>query len=147
MLLYNGVVIYERKLSKSAYGAMVEELAGELEVDAAQVEQMLSGADQAGPHAEAVGACLERYVARMIEEMRMPLSYVSNQYPDAAADQLLLVGGGARLDGLARHLAEAMDWPVCAVVMAELAEGPESLDRDYGSTLVVAAGLAWAPEE
>lgn len=147
VLLYNGVVIYERKLPKSAYGAMVEELAGQLDADAAAVEGMLSDADQAEPHTEAISAGLERYVARMIEEMKIPLSYVSNQYPDSSADQLLLVGGGARLGGLDRQLAEAMDWPVCAAVMAELSDGPESLDRDYGSTLVVAAGLAWAMEE
>jgi len=147
VLLYDGVVIYERKLPKSAYGAMVDALAAELGVDVAQVERMLSGAEAAGPHAQAVGARIERYAARIIEEMKIPLSYVSNQYPDAPADQLLLVGGGARLDGLARQLAEAMDRPVRAATMAELADGPESLDRDYGPTLVVAAGLAWAPQE
>jgi len=147
VLLYNGVVIYQRKLPKSAYGAMVGELAGELGIDTAQVEKMLSGADQAQPRPEAANACLERYVAGIIEEMRIPLSYVSNQYPDAASDRLLLVGGGAQLDGLARRLAEAMDWPVCPATMSELVDGPESMDRDYGSTLVVAAGLAWAEED
>ena len=147
VLLYNGVVIYERKLPKSAYGAMIDELAGQLKVDAAQVELMLSGEAPPGPHAEAVAAAVERYAARIIEEMRIPLSYVSNQYPDAATDQLLLVGGGARLAGLAGQLAEAMGWPVRAAAMGELAEGPESLDREYGSSLVVAAGLAWAAEE
>jgi len=147
VLLYNGAVIYQRKLPKSAYGVMVDGLAGDLGMDAAQVEKMLSGADRAQPRPEAVDACLERYVAGIIEEMRIPLSYVSNQYPDVGSDRLLLVGGGARLDGLARRLAEAMDWTVCAARMADLADGPESLDRDYGSTLVVAAGLAWAEED
>lgn len=147
VLLYNGVIIYQRKLPKSAYGEMVGGLAGELGIDAAQVEKMLTTADTAQPRPQAVDACLERYVAGIIEEMRIPLSYVSNQYPDAASDRLLLVGGAARLDGLARRLAEAMDWPVCAARMAELADGPESLDREYGSTLVVAAGLAWAEED
>ena len=147
VLLYNGVVIYQRKLPKSAYGAMVENLASELSLDVAQAEKMLSDTNQAHPHTQTVGDCLDRYVAGIIEEMTIPLSYVSNQYPDAASDRLLLVGGGARLDGLAESLAEAMDWPVCAARMAELADGPESLDRDYGSTLVVAAGLAWAEED
>ncbi len=147
VLLYNGVIIYERKLPKSAYGTMIDELAGELGVEAPKIEKMLSGEDRTESSAKTVGACLERYVARIVEETRIPLSYVSNQYPDATPDRLLLVGGGAKLDGLATRLAEAMDWPVTAATMSELAEGPESLDRDYGTTLIIATGLAWAEED
>jgi len=145
VLLYDRVVIYERKLPKSAYGAFVGELAGELGVDVPQAEKMLRGPSQAG--AEAMDAACQRYASKLAEEMRIPLSYVSNQYADAVADQLLLVGGGARLDGLAGRLADAMDWPVRVVAAADLAECPAPLNGDCGSTMVVAAGLAWPMED
>jgi len=147
VLLYDRVVIYERKLPKSAYGAMVGELAGELGADAAQVEKMLRGSSPAGAEAEAIAAAHQRYALRMAEEMRIPLSYVSNQYSDAVADQLLLVGGGARLAGLAGQLAGAMDWPVRVVATSDLAECPAPLKSDCGSTMVVATGLAWPVED
>jgi Tfp pilus assembly PilM family ATPase len=147
VLLYDRVVIYERKLPKSAYGALVGELAGELDVDAPQAEKMLCGSSQPGAHAQAIDAARQRYAARLAEEMRIPLSYVSNQYADAAADQLLLVGGGAGLDGLAGQLADAMDWPVRPVAAADLAEWAAPTKADCGSTMVVAAGLAWPMED
>jgi len=147
VLLYDRVVIYERKLPKSAYGAMVGELAGELGVDLPQAERMLSGQSPAGQGEQKIDAARRQYAAQMAEEMRIPLSYVSNQYSDAAADQLLLVGGGARLEGLAGQLAEAMDWPVRVVSTADLAECPAPLSGDCGSTTVVAAGLAWPMED
>ena len=147
VLLYDRVVIYERKLPKSAYGAMVGELAGELGADVQQAERMLRGLSPAGAGAQAIDAARQRYASRMAEEMRIPLSYVSNQYSDAVADQLLLVGGGAMLEGLAGQLAGAMDWPVRVVGMADLAECPAPLDHDCGSTMVVAAGLAWPMED
>ncbi len=147
VLLYDSVVIYERKLPKSAYGAMVGELARTLGFDVPQAEGMLRGSSPAGTDAQAIDAARKQYVSRMAEEMRIPLSYVSNQYSDAVADQLLLVGGGARLEGLAEQLAAAMDWPVRVVATADLAECPVRMKGDCGSTMVVAAGLAWPMED
>lgn len=147
VLLYDRVVIYERKLPKSAYGAFVGKLAGELGVDTPQAEKMLRGPSQAGDATQAIDAACQRYASRLAEEMRIPLSYVSNQYTDAVAEQLLLVGGGARLQGLAGRLADAMDWPVRSVAVADLAECPAPLMGHCGSTMVVAAGLAWPMED
>jgi Tfp pilus assembly PilM family ATPase len=146
VLLYDRVVIYERKLPKSAYGALVGELAGELRVDVPRAEKMLRDSSLDGDSKEAIAAAIQQYATRLAEEMRIPLSYVSNQYSDAVADQLLLVGGGARLDGLAGQIADAMDWPVRVVAAADVAECPAPLNGDCGSTMLVAAGLAWPME-
>jgi hypothetical protein len=70
-----------------------------------------------------------------------------NQYPDGAAEQLLLVGGGSRITGLADRLAETMDWPVRAAALSDLVECPTDLDRQLGATSIAAAGLAWTAEE
>ena len=145
VLLYDGVVIYDRKLARSAYGALVASLATQFGQPLDEMEKMLRAGRDAG--LQAVAPARERYAACLAEEMRIPLSYVSNQYPDANAEQLLLVGGGARLEGLAGMLAEAMDWPVRAVAMSDLADCDAQLDAECGAALVAATGLAWTTEE
>ena len=78
----------------------------------------------------------------IVAEMRIPLSYLSNQYPDAPMQRLLVVGGGGRLGWLKGNLAAALDIDVRIVRPSDLAECPDSFDRQFGPTLAAALGLA-----
>lgn len=147
VLVYDGVVIYERKLAKSALGDWVCELAKRLGIETREAEAALFGQAEHKDHAQAASDACERYAANLAEEMKIPLSYVMNQYPDGTAEQLLLVGGGSRMSGLTDRLAEAMAWPVRTATLPELVDCSADLDPRLGATSVAAAGLAWAGEE
>jgi Tfp pilus assembly PilM family ATPase len=93
------------------------------------------------PAAAGPGGAITRLAEGIVAEMRIPFSYLANQYPDAPVLRLLIVGGGGRLGWLKNHLAAALGADVRIVLPSDLAECPDSFDRQFGSTLAVALGL------
>jgi type IV pilus assembly protein PilM len=147
--MYHNVVVYERRLTKGGLGALVRALEQELGLGPEATERLLrqGGVWQAGgtglaAGGEAAGFAADACFASMVEEMRIPLSYLANQYPEAALERLLLIGGGATLPGLRDYLASGLDVDVQVVRPTDLAACPESLDADYGPALALAIGLA-----
>ena len=153
ILMYEGVVVYERKLPRSGVHGLIKALAAELERTEEQVERELHekafwSALSAGSGAgEADGdTAADRYLAGLVEEMRIPMSYLANQYPEAALERFLLVGGGATIPGLPDRLGAALACEVQAVLPSDLVICPESFDEQYGPALAAALGLS-RPEE
>ena len=60
--------------------------------------------------------------------------------------RLLIVGGGGRLGWLKDHLAAALGTDVRIALPSDLAECPDSFDRQFGPTLAVAMGLGGQEE-
>jgi type IV pilus assembly protein PilM len=148
VLLHKGVVVYERALARSGLGQLVESLAAGsgLAIDEAERLLTASAPDDgapvaAAPHGDRLRAATSAYRASLVQEMRIPLSYLSNQYPDAAVERLLLVGGGASIAELTEHLAADLEMDVRQVSPSDLATGNESYDEDYGPALALAMGL------
>jgi len=155
-LLHQDAVVYERKLGKGGIGPLVSAIARRCELDAAIAERFLiekgldaDGADSAVTNGKvtpeaaqlARGAAID-YFNGTIDEMRIPLSYLANQYPDAAMERLIMVGGGARIPGLSDRLADELDIEVRIAGAADLAECTDDLDKEYGPALATAIGLA-----
>jgi Tfp pilus assembly PilM family ATPase len=88
----------------------------------------------------AVAACLETVAA----ELRIPLSYLANQYPDAHVKRLLLIGGGARVAGLADFLNRSLNMDVRVVKASDLCQCDAQAECGGGGgpSLAVAIGLA-----
>lgn len=144
VLLFQHTLVYERGLSRSGLNSLATSLAEELSSDLRQVEEMLTGArklDGRTRKAKALAAAMAGHFGALVEEMRIPLSYLANQYPDAEMERLLLVGGGAALPGLPEHLASALECDVRVALPSDFAECPESFDTAYGPTLATAVGL------
>ena len=152
ILLYKHVVVYERKLPKNGLASLVGPVAAELGTQADQVEHRLaSGSLEMGSSAPAgadgtPGRAIDQFLDGIVEEMRIPVSYLANQYPDAAVERLLLTGGGARLPLLPAYLADALECDVRVVWPSTLATCPETFDKEFGSTLTVAFGLGLSEE-
>jgi Tfp pilus assembly PilM family ATPase len=148
VLLFQGVVVYERNLAKSGLSALVAPLAHQLKLSVEDAEESLSGRRASGRRsarrrgrAEAIDAAIAGHLKAMVQEMRIPLSYLANQYPDVAMERLLLVGGGAGLEGLEEHLASSLETEVRVVLPSDMAQCPRSFDKEYGPTLAAAVGL------
>ena len=136
IFLHEGVVVYERTLGANGMVAAIATMAAELQVDAETAEHLLAGRDPtpgpAGDDApaqtiEQVHAASAAYFAELVKEIRPPLSYMANQYSDAAVERLLLTGDGASMPGLYAHLVSSLDLDVRAKT---------------GPALTVARGLA-----
>jgi Tfp pilus assembly PilM family ATPase len=150
VLLYQGVVVYERKRAKGGLHAIVASLADHLQLKAQSVERLLMAGSLVSPQAgqgddseaaETVRAAATDHFDTMIEEMRMPVSYVSNQYPDAAMDRMLLIGGGAKIPGLAEYLDSRLEFEVRSVRLTDLTACSQELEEAHGPALTVAVGL------
>ena len=89
-----------------------------------------------------VRAALDAHFEVILQEMRIPLSYVANQYPDAGMERLLLIGCGTELAGLEARLASRLDCQVRTVRPSDLCGAGREVDEDYGACLTVAVGLS-----
>ena len=150
VLWYEGVVVYERNLPKGGLGALAKLLPSDRGTDLRQVarvpvENAPTGAGAgAGSSGDLPHELLEPTAAHfenIVQEMRIPLSYVANQYPDAAMERLLLIGDGAGIPGLKAHLASALELAVHIVAPADLADYPETVGCEPDASLTVAVGL------
>jgi Tfp pilus assembly PilM family ATPase len=149
VLLYREVVVYQRKLAKGGVGALVNALAHQRGQEPVAVERLLMATDLSapqavgprGPAAEDLRAAAGDYFAEMIEEMKMPLSYLANQYPDATMQRLLVVGGGAMVPGLVELLAGALGVEVAAASPLPPGRTPHQTDSPCSPALALAVGL------
>ena len=149
ILMHGETVAYERNLTRSGLAALVLARGAEPAPTEEQVDQLLGPAERqaAGPADGRIGPEARRqYVEGLIDEMRIPLSYLASQYPDSPLERLLLVGGGGRLPGLAKALGPALGCEVRVAGPGELAACPEEIAADHGAELMTALGLA-QPDE
>ena len=148
VLLYQGVVVYERKLVKCGISSLVDSLSRELKLHHKKAEELVR---KVGLSAEcpgvtpasvrAVNLGVNSYCEDLVEEMRIPLSYLANQYPDAPPETLLLIGGGGRIPGLEGQLDSVLDFYVRTVLPGDIVKCSPDIERQFGPSLTMAAGL------
>ena len=148
VLLYQGVVVYERMLVKCGISSVVDSLGRELKLHHEKAERLVR---QVGLSAECpdvtpascrtANLIVNAYCETLVEEMRIPLSYLANQYPDASPETLLLVGGGGRIPGLERKLNSVLDFYVRTVLPGDIVKCSPDIEKQFGPSLTAAAGL------
>jgi len=111
VLMYQGIVVYQRNLVKCGVETLAKALADNSREDGVPVEGLLT--DEASsrtwqPGKTAPTRKISAYLEAMATELRIPLSYLANQYPDATVKRLLLIGGGARIQGLGAFLNRSL---------------------------------------
>ncbi|MDQ7843059.1 MAG: type IV pilus assembly protein PilM [Armatimonadota bacterium] len=91
-------------------------------------------------------AIIEGRLDAVVSQLRRSFDFYRVQYGRAQIDQILLCGGGARADGVDRHLALEMEIPVAVGTPLEEVHPGSHLDSDtvrrLAPQLVTAIGLA-----
>lgn len=163
-LVYQGVLTFGRRIPEGAFGPLQGSLGTALGVEPDVAAYLLAEVgltgraadgpvDAGGPgsddEADPVempadgGRLLAGFVDTLARELLLSFAYAGHQYPDAAVAELLLVGGGAGLAGLAPLLASTLGVEVRAVAPADVAECEPSLRGVCSSpALTLALGLA-----
>jgi type IV pilus assembly protein PilM len=148
VLLYQGVVVYERKLLKCGITTVVDSLVRELKMHRQKVRQLVQDIglssehpDVAAEHGRGINVGVNGYCERLVDEMRIPLSYLGNQYPDASPETLLLIGGGAQIPGLEQKLNSVLDFHVRTVFPGDIVKCSSDIQKQFGPLLTVAAGM------
>lgn len=156
VLMYEGIVVYERNLPKCGLATIpATDQPGMVATGQKNAECGMQNAESLGqtqwavltPNEPAAQATAhDNFQARLFEtmagEMNIPLSYIVNQYPQAAVRRLLLIGGGAMLDGLESFLASRLGIEVRAVTGCDCAESASSAKEQAPPSLVTAIGLS-----
>ncbi len=150
VLLYGGVVVYQRVLAESGVGRLHEALTEQLGLDGEVADYALEGVGLGRTQRSAdwqvradVQAKIAAHFSRIVDELRISLSYAVHQYPDAAVDRMLVVGEGAMIPGLADYLRPIVSAEVRTVGLSDLADCPPELPVQPGAAeMVKALGLA-----
>ncbi|MBT3200751.1 MAG: pilus assembly protein PilM [Phycisphaerales bacterium] len=148
VLLHQDVIVYERKLTKCGIGAVVESLSRELKLHRQRAEALLMETGLSSPASnvgseqrQGVSSASETYCRTLVEEMRIPLSYLGNQYPDALPETLLIVGSAATIPGVEKQLDSLLDFHVRTVRPGDVVTCTSDIDERFGPSIIAAAGL------
>ncbi|MEX2670999.1 MAG: pilus assembly protein PilM [Phycisphaeraceae bacterium] len=110
MLIYRGCVIYERRLPESGFGALADRMMQEFALEAGVARYLLEdvGLTDDPDHPDAMPTPMRAMVTQHLEdlarELNVSLSYAKHQYGDVAVGPVMLVGGAAKMLGLAEAL-------------------------------------------
>jgi len=151
VLVYGNVVVYERNLPRGGLRSLVRSLVPRLKLESDDVVDLLwaigLGGDRRAPDTskevcDDIRTATTAHFQDVAKEMRIPFSYLANQYRNAEVKRLFLVGGGAAMPGLKDYLASTTELELWAVMPSDLARCPKSFEGEYGCSLTLAVGLA-----
>jgi len=151
LLACGSAIIYERLLESPSLQALIAKLSKRFNI-----------ADQAACHViDAVGFAvgevegfdeqstvairdlLEKHAGKMIEELKVPFAYANHQLPGEGIKRLLLIGGGAKIPGLAPYFEPQIGMDVKEATPGELMESSPALQSKVNNpATTVAVGLA-----
>jgi Tfp pilus assembly PilM family ATPase len=149
VLVHQGIVFYERKITEGGLCRLHRELCQRLNIDSTVADYVLEdvgleqSADQTAPP-EARDLLLG-HLETLIAELLASFEYCSHQFGDAAPSQLLVIGGGAAVPGFVDLLAIQSGIPSKAIAPPDLLQCPQLRTAAFSSPLLLPAlGLAMA---
>ena len=152
IVLYEGVIVYERRLADSGIESIHQKLDQREQDNPGVIDHIIreiglarvDGELRARGSIEAeVQEVLLDHCERMLTQLAASFSYVESNYTNAAARLLQLTGGGAAIPGLASQLAASTELDVNALAPAAVANCPPALLGPCGEpALTQALGLA-----
>ncbi|MDJ0376024.1 type IV pilus assembly protein PilM [Cryobacterium sp. PH31-L1] len=118
-----------------------------IDEEAAEVlKRRLGLPDEAAPEDEIAATIIREITSELLESLRNTVSYFTNNRPELPIDRIVLMGGGARLNGFGAALSELTRFPVVpAQPYGGLELGPDVNQADLENsecTFVAALGLA-----
>ncbi len=145
VLVHQSIVVYHRNLPKCGVQSLARSVARSIGGDEALAESLL--AQREPVRKPDLDQALANSFLALESELRIPVSYLANQYPDAAVQRLLLVGGGAGIRGLDSFLASSLNLDVRVATAADLLPGTPSDPPGADNSLALAVGLAEYPRK
>jgi Tfp pilus assembly PilM family ATPase len=148
-VVHYGTIVYERTITEGGMAHLLRTATEQFEMDADTANRLIAHVglerdDQGGALAGLRGTVVA-HLHSLAGELRAPFSYAAHQYPDAAVERLLLVGGGASLIGVADYMASVLGMAAQVVRPSDLAECPPAAEDACGPAMTAALGLAqWA---
>ena len=152
LFVCGSALLYERSLEKAAIGALARKLteAFGIPLESAQhvidtvglvSEEPTSDFDR--QTVEAIRRHTRAHFDRLVEELRVPLSYANHQFPGAGVQRLLFIGGGAGVNEFGSYLGPRLGVEARATAPSDLMESPaELLGKAGNPALTMAVGLA-----
>ena len=102
--------------------------------------------EEVAPEDEIAATIIREITSELLESLRNTVAYFTNNRPELPIDRIVLMGGGARLDGFGAALSELTRFPVVpAQPYGGLELGPDVNQADLENsecTFVAALGLA-----
>jgi type IV pilus assembly protein PilM len=145
-------LIYERSLRGDGVADLHQRLTNAFDLAPDAVRRII---DTIGPAAsgsaeqsdqetlEAIRTHVRAHFDKLIEELRVPVSYVNHHFPGDGVKRLLLVGGGGTVPGLASYAADALGINVQVARPSDVVESlPALLTRAANPVMTAAVGLA-----
>lgn len=156
VLAHQRTVVYQRTILEAAQSTLHQEIAEHLGLDGEACDYLVQalglsgrpGEGQADPgHLRTVQRIMARRLDTVAAELEASFSYAGHRYPDVAVEQLLLVGGGAAVPGVAEQFSARLKIPARTVCPAQIAScPPDLLERCRTPLLTAALGLAQETE-
>lgn len=144
VLVHAGVVAYQRTIAETGVDGLRAALAASLGLAPEVLEFVLGGVPGQAPDLpEGSASIIEDYVEAIAAEARAAFDYVSRRAGGAAVEQLLVVGAGARVPGMADRLGATLGLQAAVVTpgaVASCAPGTDAVKDD--PRLTVALGLS-----
>jgi len=148
-LSQHGTLTYERRMSEAGTRRLTESLKKQLELTDEEVNYIVweGGFGEPGDRRGAeVFSDARRFIgahfAPLIHELKLTFAYTEHQYPKAPVKLLLIVGGGAKIPGMAAHLQAALGIDARAANPADVIPCSTDLLDRASLTLMSAIGLA-----
>ena len=92
---------------------------------------------------EMVRKHMQAHFDKLLDELRVPLSYANHQFPGEGVKRLLLIGGGAGVPGLASYFEARLGLEVKRAAPSDVVDSPPELAAKAGNpALTCAVGLA-----
>jgi len=145
-------LIYERSVQGAPVGDLTTKLTEVFAMEPAAAYQILGtigpGDDQpAGQYdpesLEVIRKHVRAHFDKLLEELRVPLSYANHQFPGEGVQRLLLLGGGAGVPGLAAYFTARLGLDVRRAAPSDVVESPlELLAKAGNPAQTCAVGLA-----
>jgi type IV pilus assembly protein PilM len=123
-------IIWQRPL-QSGGGVFTKALTKELKLTFAKAEHLKKNAAKS-PELPNILKALKPVLSEFVGEVQRSLGYFTNTHKDAMIDHMLLLGGGAKLPGLQKYLADKLTLDV---------RKPTAFNRLQGATVTSAPGF------
>jgi type IV pilus assembly protein PilM len=145
-------LIYERSVQGPPIGELTAKFTEVFAIDPGSAYQIIGtigpGDDQPAGQYDPVSLDVIRkhvraHFDKLLDELRVPLSYASHQFPGGGVKRLLLIGGGAGVPQLASYFEAKLGLEVKRGAPSDLVDSPPELSAKASNPAMTAAvGLA-----
>lgn len=152
LLLVSGPTILYERFFEGGLSGLVGTLAGRFEISEGAACQILDTVGlssdplptEVDPASlEAIRKLLRTHVRSLMEDLKIPFSYISRQHLNQPVGRMVLVGGGAGTPGLAEYMASVFGTEVRRAAPRDLMKVASNVQTRAGHpALTVALGLA-----